>query len=336
MSRVSTLCTLFLLAMASVSSAVARDTSAAAPVVVAVIDSGVLADHPSLKGQLLPGADLVSGSFNQRGGRSHNAAPDARDAECPGRAPVAQFRTHGTEVASTIVGNGGQGVLGVAPNAKVVPIRVMSACGMQRRDLIDSLAWAAGLPVPGLSTNAHPARIINLSLAGGRSTCSADLQAMVDQLVNRGVFVVAAVGNTFGQRLKEPANCKGVISVGAVTDNNQVAHYSAVDERTVIYASGGGGQNAQGRQQASSRRVASFDLSTVGSERPSVHNRRVGTSFSAPVVAGFIARWMEREPHITPQHFSQHMADFVVPVHAVHGCAECQPKRLVTVDPWVN
>ena len=47
-------------------------------VVVAVVDSGVLTDHPSLQGKLLAGMDMVSGPYSQRGGRSTNVAPDER------------------------------------------------------------------------------------------------------------------------------------------------------------------------------------------------------------------------------------------------------------------
>lgn len=306
-------------------------------VVVAVVDSGVLTDHPSLQGKLLAGMDMVSGPYSQRGGRSTNVAPDERHVQCDGREPVAQYRTHGTEVASVIVGNGDGGAWGVAPKAKVVPVRVMSACGMSRQDLIDALAWSAGLPVQGLPINPNPARVVNVSLAGGRNFCGDDLQAVVNQLNAKGVFVVAAAGNTFGQRLKEPANCAGVISVGATNHNNEVAHYSALDERTMIYAQGGGTQrDAQGTRQLSGLRVASFDLSNLGHEQPSVHDKGVGTSFATPVVAGFIAQWLAKNPSLTPQDFEQQMHRFTEPVPAVQACQDCKPRRLAVQQPLLH
>lgn len=306
-------------------------------VVVAVVDSGVLTDHPSLQGKLLAGMDMVSGPYSQRGGRSTNVAPDERHVQCNGREPVAQYRTHGTEVASVIVGNGDGGAWGIAPQAKVVPVRVMSACGMSRQDLIDALAWSAGLPVKGLPTNPNPARVVNVSLAGGRNFCGDDLQAMVHQLNARGVFVVAAAGNTFGQRLKEPANCAGVISVGATNHKNEVAHYSALDERIKIYAQGGGTQrNAVGMRQLSGMRVASFDLSNLGQEQPSVHNKGVGTSFATPVVASFIAQWLAKNPSLTPQEFEQQMHRFTEPVPEIEACPDCKPLRLVVQQPLLH
>lgn len=299
-------------------------------VVVAVVDSGVLTDHPSLQGKLLAGMDMVSGPLNLRGGRSTNVAPDERHVQCNGREPVAQYRTHGTEVASVIVGNGDGGAWGIAPQAKVVPVRVMSACGMSRQDLIDAMAWSAGLPVQGLPLNPNPARIVNVSLTGGRNVCGDDLQAMVHELNARGVFVVAAAGNTFGQRLKEPANCAGVISVGATNHNNEVAHYSALDERTVIYAQGGSTRrDAQGERQSNGLRVATFGLSNLGHEEPSVHDKGVGTSFATPLVSGFVAQWLSKNIALTPKDFQQQMHRFTEAVPKIEACPDCKPRRLV-------
>jgi subtilisin family serine protease len=118
-----------------------------AQVVVAVIDSGVLVDHPALKGKLLPGFDMVSEAQNGVGGRSPNYTPSPKGASCGQRMVSSSFRTHGTEVASIVAGNGHQEMWGVNPNALILPIRVFGPCGMTREDLVDSIRWAAGLPV---------------------------------------------------------------------------------------------------------------------------------------------------------------------------------------------
>src|SRR5882672_10485049 len=74
-------------------------------VIVAVIDSGVSADHPDLVGQVLPGLDLVD-----RGGDGHTDAVG-----------------HGTTVAALIAGRNDDrvGVVGLAPDAKILPVRVL-------------------------------------------------------------------------------------------------------------------------------------------------------------------------------------------------------------------
>jgi serine protease len=299
------------------------------PVVVAVIDSGFMTDHPSLQNRLLPGVDMVSSWYNLRGGRSTNVAPDGREDQCKQRPTLDNQRTHGTEVASVVVGNGQHGVNGVAQQAKVLPVRAIGVCGMQRKDLIDAMAWSVGMQIPGLPVNPHPARVVNISLSGGGLTCSRDLQAMVDRLVQKGVFVVAAAGNTFGKRLQEPANCRGVISVGAVNALNEVASYSAVDERTVIYAFGGSQkQGVFGRPRYEGLTVASLEINRNGREQASAHERGVGTSFASPVVAGYVANLLASNPSLTPQEFIQRLPEFTDRVAAPDGCSDCQPMRL--------
>jgi serine protease len=316
---------MFLILSAMLSLVWAEPVTGQQPVVVAVIDSGVLADHPSLEGRLLPGADMVSGPLNRRGGRSTFPAPDERDAQCDAGPAQGFYRTHGTEVASVIVGNGKGGVVGVAPNAMVVPVRVMSACGMSRQDLVDAMAWAGGLPVKGLPNNPHPVQVINISLTGGLQKCGRDIQGMINQLMARNVFVVVAAGNTFHQRLREPANCQDVISVGAVDHNNQVANYSALDERTVVYAQGG--TMSQSATNPGDR-IATLNLSAAGSEVAGVENRRVGTSFAAPLVSGFIANQLA-SGITTRNEIMRSMAAASETIQAPKTCKTCKPRRLV-------
>jgi len=178
------------------------------PVVVAVIDSGVVASHPSLQGQLLPGYDMISPNRNLRKARSGNFSPDERDARCGERLLPSSFRSHGTEVASLIAGNGVGGVLGVNPAAKIVPVRLFGACATSRQDLLDAMAWAAGLPVKDVPDNPHPARIINLSLSGGFNTCGADLQGL--SACRRKTFSWWQRSATcFKKRCKSPPIAKG-------------------------------------------------------------------------------------------------------------------------------
>lgn len=299
-------------------------------IVVAVIDSGVLASHPSLQGRLLPGYDMLSAPNNLRGDRSTNFSPDERDSRCGQRLVSSAFRTHGTEVSSLIAGNGTDGVYGVNPTAKILPIRLFGACSMSRNDLLDSIAWAAGFSVPGVPDNPNPAQVINMSIAGGLSTCGPDLQRLITRVVEKKIFVVAAAGNNFHKPLPEPANCKGVISVGAVDAENRIEVYSALDPRTVIYAPGGG-KKLSGSSKWSTNKlmVATYDLDFIGQERPAALERGVGTSFAAPVVAGFISLWLSHHPNKQPTDFWQQMPEFLRTVEPLEKCSECAPKGLV-------
>lgn len=299
------------------------------PVVVAVLDSGVLADHPSLKGRLLPGYDMLSAPANTRGSRSDNYAPDPLDSRCAQSTNSRAIRTHGTEVASLIAGNGANNVLGVHPQAMLLPVRVIGACGMTRRDLLDAMRWAAGLPVEGVALNAHPAQIINLSLAGGGATCSPSLQALVNQLTAKGIFVVAAAGNNFQKPLQEPANCQGVLAVGAIDAENRIEVYSALDPRTPIYAPGGGKSLQSGLPWGINKlRVATYDLDFFGRERANALDRGVGTSYAAPLVSGFIALWLSHQPHKKPADLMSELPQFLRPVEPIEKCADCQPRGL--------
>lgn len=299
------------------------------PVVVAVIDSGVIAEHPSLAGRLLPGYDMQSAPANLRGARSDNYAPDPLGTKCPQRAATGSYRTHGTEVASIIAGTGDNDVLGVNPKAKIVPIRVMGACGMSRRDLVESIRWAAGLQVDGVPDNPNPARVINLSLTGGNTTCSPVMQTLINQITAQGVFVVAAAGNSFHKPLMEPANCLGVISVGAVDAENRIEIYSALDPRTSVYAPGGGKQLESREPWAVNKlRVATYDLDFFGRERANALDRGVGTSYAAPVVSGFIALWLSHQPQIKPTDIFNELPKFLREVVPIEKCADCKPRGL--------
>lgn len=306
------------------------------PAVVAVIDSGIMTNHPSLQGQLLPGYDMVSARHPVRQAQAGHASPDDREARCGDRVVPSTFRTHGTEVASLIAGNGSDGVWGVNPAAKVVPIRLFGACATARQDLLDAIAWAAGLPVKGVPDNLHPARVINLSLSGGFATCGDDLQRLIQRVVEKNIFVVAAAGNHFLKPLQEPANCKGVVSVGALDAQNRIAAYSALDPRTVVYAPGGGPELGGAAEWSVNKlKVASYESNVIGQDRPSSAYRGVGTSYAAPIVAGFISLWLSHHPEKNTVDFLKEIDHFSRKVDPIATCAACVPRGLAS-SQWIN
>jgi serine protease len=304
--------------------------------VVALIDAGVLPNHPSLQGKILSGYDMVSLPKNMRAGRSGNYTPDDLGSTCDGKPTSTLNRTHGTELASLIAGNGEHGVHGVNKNSKILPIKIFGSCPINRQDLMDALAWAAGFYVENAPANLRPARVINMSFSGGRVNCDADLQKLLDRIRQKGIFVVSAAGNRYGKSMLEPANCKGVISVGSIDFGNKISSYSAIDPRISIYASGGEIQTDSTKPTGLKKlRVATFQTNTLGYETPVAFEKGVGTSYSSALVSGFISLMLSWNPELMPDDFIFSIASFIRTMEAPLSCKECSP-RGVTLNQISN
>lgn len=269
-------------------------------VVVAVLDNGVDSNHPSLAGKLLPGVDMISPKSNPKGKRSGDFSPDRASDLCP----INQQNNdgdlyHGTKVSSVIAGNGSLGITGVLRSVKILPVKVVGACKGKRDDLIDGIAWAAGLPVDGLPINPNPAKVINISMAGGASSCNPSLQSVIDRVVAKNIIVVSAAGNTFGRPSLEPSVCNGVISIGAVNPDKSNTFYSAFDAR-IIMGSPGGGPEIRRLKFKNKIRVAVLEPDLlINSATPAGADIGIGTSFAAPLASGAIAGLALENPTIT-------------------------------------
>ncbi|MFF3564307.1 type VII secretion-associated serine protease mycosin [Streptomyces sp. NPDC002574] len=172
-------------------------------VTVAVLDTGVDDSHPDLTGQVLPGKDLIG--FGD--GRGDDA-----------------WARHGTGMAGIIAGHGhgpdgADGVMGIAPEAKILPVRViLEDKDPQRKKarttrggaLSEGIRWAAD----------HGADVINLSLGDDSRTAHPEAQEddAIQYALRKGVVVVASAGNggEQGNRASYPAAYPGVIAVAAV------------------------------------------------------------------------------------------------------------------------
>ncbi|MEO0598648.1 MAG: S8 family serine peptidase [Chloroflexota bacterium] len=151
---------------------------------VAVIDSGICANHPDLQGRITAGYDFVD---------------DDND-------PNDTFG-HGCGVAGVIAANtnNGIGIAGIAPNVQIMPLRVLDNLGLgSYSNIANAIIYAVD----------NGADIINLSLAG--PTSSVMLEAAVAYAVDSGVVVIAAAGN-FGQpNAFYPAAYPSVIAVASI------------------------------------------------------------------------------------------------------------------------
>ncbi|WP_284975469.1 S8 family serine peptidase [Arthrobacter sp. efr-133-TYG-104] len=278
----------------------AWDVSQGQGSVVAVVDTGIL-PHSDLDANVLPGYDMISDPAVARDGDGRDPNPrDEGDATSAGQCAAGEAARnsswHGTHVAGIIaaVAGNGQGIAGVAPKAKIVPVRAIGTCGGYTSDIADGIRWAAGGSVSGAPANANPARVINLSL-GGQATCSSTYQNAVDFARSQGAVVVAAAGNdNIDASQISPANCQGVMAVGASTRTNVKAYYSNFGPKVDIYAPGGDMTNNVVDGIVS---TLNDGTDTAGAE---AYYLKAGTSMAAPHVAGVAALMLSKFPAYTP------------------------------------
>jgi serine protease len=225
--------------------------------VVAVIDTGVHLSHPDLAPRLLRdsggrlvGLDLVDG------GAPHDE------------------QGHGTLVAGVIAaatdaGVGGPGISGVAPDARLMPIRVLDKDGRGRVSDVDTgIRWAVD----------NGADVVNLSLESMAplpgDVLASGLDAAVRYAWDRGVVVVAAAGNS-GTPFTDFRSSTPVLLVGATDRNDRRATFSDGGRSDMVMAPGVD--------------IVSTGCSPCRDGGGAGYGRASGTSFSAPHVAGAVA-----------------------------------------------
>jgi subtilisin family serine protease len=218
---------------------VAWQQTVGAGVTVAVIDSGVNPDVSDLTGSVTTGPNLS-------GVRTSPANPN--------------WGVHGTWMASLIAGHGhdggGNGVIGIAPQSRILSIRVIpdrtdphygAYSHEQEVTIQQSLADGIDYAVR------HGAKVISMSIGYGAP--SSVVEGALLNANAHGVVVIASAGNSGGPSDADyagmapdsfPAEYPGVISVGAVDDNGDVASFSS-DNLSVQLAAPGVSVPAQGR-----------------------------------------------------------------------------------------
>ncbi|MFO1314066.1 MAG: S8 family peptidase [Burkholderiales bacterium] len=265
-----------------------------AAVTVAVIDTGIL-PHPDLVGRVLGGYDFISDPGRARDGNARDPDPrdegDWSDGNCDGATYDSFF--HGLFVAGQIAANtnNGIGIAGVAAGVRILPVRTLGACGGTFEDVLEGMLWSSGVPIAGVPANTNPARVINMSL-GGFGACDQSIQEAIDDALAHGAVVVVAAGNASQDVTAfSPANCSGVITVGAHDVRGNLASYSNFGPRVDVSAPGG--------DLPLTDLIVSLgnDGETVPKDPTYTLGR--GTSFATPLVAGTAAMLIARDPLLT-------------------------------------
>jgi len=279
-------------------------------VVVAVIDTGVLLDHPDLQANLThngisgDGYDFINDSTSARDGDGIDSNPyDVGDLGVGNGA--SSF--HGTHVSGTVsaVTNNNLGVAGVSWNTRIMPMRVMGVGGGTSYNIAQAVRYAAGLSNDSNTLPSQKADIINLSLGG--SSYSQDSQAVYTMARNAGVIIIASAGNDYSSQPNYPASYDGVVSVSAVDMNSNIAPYSNYGQYVDVAAPGGDTSrdlNGDGR--------ADGVLSTLGNLDGPDYRYYQGTSMAAPHVAGVAALMKAVNPNLTPDEFDAYLQNFEI------------------------
>jgi type VII secretion-associated serine protease mycosin len=273
--------------------------STGAGVIVAVIDSGVDADHPQLHrpGKVLAGRDFfLVGKL-------------PGDYDCV---------SHGTGVASIIAADAtaGIGFRGVAPGARILPVRVTDrettdSGGVQ---YVDPNILAKGI----VYSVDQGAKVINLSMAGDQD--QPPVRKAIAYAVRKDVVVVAAVGNnqqgTTTVLPSYPASYAGVLGVGAVDAAGARVNASQIGPYVDLVAPGDG---------------------VLAATRRTGHAYESGTSFATPFVAATAALVRAAWPKLTAPQVIQRLEATASPARggrnsAEYGAGIVDPYRAVTED----
>jgi subtilisin family serine protease len=255
--------------------------------VVAVIDSGVDADHPGLDGSVIDQRCFLDGlpTFSTEPGISvtelcENGTRADTSAEPCTVIPISC--SHGTAVAGVISGDD-EVLTGVAPEADILAIRVTGVVEGIAEVGDPEFPYSAYIPEAGVLAgleyvydmrDTYKIAAVNLSLGGSPGGCQdAVWEDVIDRLTSAGIAVVAASGNNgWEDSMTFPACLADVISVGATTSAGEVASFSNSDEDLDLLAPG---------SPIESTVLLSYDASGFASQQ--------GTSFSSPHVAGAFA-----------------------------------------------
>lgn len=285
--------------------AAARDVwpvSTGEGVIVAVIDSGVV-DHQDLTGQLLPGADFSGGNSSGK--------DDATG--------------HGTGMASIIAGHGhgagsGSGIMGLAPHAKILPIKV----GLTEDGNIGSgpetkIADAIRFAVD------KGAKVVNMSIAGSLGHDDAAREA-VKYAVSKDVVLVAGVGNLgdVNSPVLYPAAFPGVVAVGAIDQSGALWSKSNRGPEVTLVAPG-------------------VDVYRATAQSAGSYGKGTGTSDSTAYVSAIAALIRAKYPQLSAgQVINRMISSAVAPPdksavpNTGYGYGIASPSKALAANPAVD
>ena len=250
--------------------------TAHAPVVIAIVDTGVETAHPDLTNKIdrdaqgnVVGYDFIHGTAGAEDDNGHGT-------HCAG---IAAAQTDsGIGIAGVAAWNGKPGTTDTQ-NIKIMPVKVMDSTGSgTEADIADGIIWAAD----------HGAKVISLSMGGPQD--SQTLESAIQYAWNKGCLICAAAGNSGTAAYSYPAACAHVLSVAATDNTDTLASYSNYGSWVQVAAPGSNiastwlnNQYAMASGTSMACPFVAGEAALVWSDVPTLSNEKLGALLTSNV-----------------------------------------------------
>ncbi len=248
----------------------AWDITTGSNIPVAVIDTGIFANHEDLVGRLWVNSDEVPG--NNRDDDANGYVDDYNGYNfVDNNADIADSHGHGTGISSIIAANtnNGKGMAGIDWSAKIMVLKALdNAGGGEFGNVIDAIRYAAN----------NGARVINMSF--GSPSDDPSLASAISYAVSKNVVVIAASGNAGVNNVYYPAAYSEVIAVGSVNSSSQLSSFSNYGSTLDLVAPG--------------------ENIVVATSSGTFYAEAAGSSFASAMVTGVAALLLAKRPNLKP------------------------------------
>lgn len=278
---------------------------------VAVIDSGIEKDHPDLQENLQGGKNFISDKS----------------------AKWTDEFGHGTHVAGTIAArDNGQGVVGVAPEAQLYAVRVLSKGSGGMKEIIAGIDWVAGDQSPEID-------VANMSLGGPSTISDGAFHQAIQGAVEQGVTFTVAAGNSNNHAKNfVPAKFEEAITVSAIADTDgkpggkgpsiEMPNSGTVKDDTFAPFSNYG----------TPVDVTAPGVKVLSTWVDGTYKKISGTSMAAPHVAGVVAHVIGQHEDLTPKEIEKRLvrAGMPAPGDGWKNDPDNDPEPLVDAEEASN
>ncbi len=282
-------------------------------VIIAVVDTGILGDHPDISERLIPGYDFISDPSSARDGDGIDSDP-TDEGDLSGGPGASSF--HGTHVTGILgaISDNGVDVAGVTWGCPIMPIRALGVGGGSSFDIGEAVRYAAGIANVSGEVPETPAAVINMSIAtAAGSPPSALMGNAIAEAVAQGIVVVVAAGNDGSSLPAYPAAFPDAISVAACDPQLELAPYSNFGT-TIDFTAPGGNLALDLTGDGYGDGV----LSLIGLETPAGIEHSLsfqhGTSMACPHVAGVVALMKSENADLSVAEVREILADTAIDV----------------------